>query len=172
MGGSPLAAHPLVFDVQIMATNVIEEFPSIGCLQERDCRCAVVRPQIDIQQLASTDGLGDVSMGRALTEIAQENRSGTLALVMGPSWDLDTVIVYVGVSDRPAAQGRVPFSWGFSIGPVGRVRVMGWEVRVARRPRLGTVGPIIVDGTARSVSASVLWGNGGRAHIVVVGHTG
>lgn len=60
---------------------MVEECSSIGREQERHCCRTVMWPQVDVNQLASTNSLSDVGMCGAISQVTQENRSGTLTLV-------------------------------------------------------------------------------------------
>ena len=59
----PGATHPLVVDVQVVALDMVKEGSGIGCEKERHGRGTVIRPQVDVQQLATTNCVGDVGMG-------------------------------------------------------------------------------------------------------------
>lgn len=57
-----MPTYPFVSDVQVVTANMIEESSSIGSHQKRNRRGTIVWAQVDVEQLTSTNGLGDVGV--------------------------------------------------------------------------------------------------------------
>jgi len=61
--------YPLVLDVQVILAHVVEKGTGVSGVEKRKGNTAVVRPQEDVQQKTTTDGIGDVCVGSAFRQI-------------------------------------------------------------------------------------------------------
>lgn len=118
-------SHPLLSYVEVVAADAVEQSPSIGSQQERHRCCTIMRPQVDIKQLATTNSLCDVGVSSTLGQIAQQKRSVALTFVEGSSLCLGGAgwvgeAPNAGVPETFTTLSRILLV-GISIGPVGYI---------------------------------------------------
>lgn len=144
-----------------MTADMIEESSSVGSHQKRDGCGAVVWAQVDIEQLTSTDAVGNVGVSGTLGQVAQQDRSRTLSFVEGSivrlggdSRLVEAMVVVVGQMTTAISRSRIVF-FGVSISPLGYLPGMNVVVERLRLRVVATVATVVVWAAAVSVWTSL-----------------
>jgi hypothetical protein len=66
-----LFAYPLLFDVQIMLSNVVQVCFGISFMHERDGRGIFFISEINVQNLTTSNHIGDIKVSCSLSKIRQ-----------------------------------------------------------------------------------------------------